>query len=202
MLSDPINLVITGAGGQGNVIAAHWLGEALLRGGLRVTVGDTYGLSQRGGSVMSHIRVSSDRRYGPLIPKGLAHVILGLEPVETLRVLADYGNPEVVTMTNDRPVYPLDVIAGEAEYPEPQQIREALDELSAKLYWVSATKIAQELGGAIVANIVMMGTLFGSGLVPVPQEIMLEVLRDHLHSDKWEANREAFSIGVGLANEQ
>jgi len=202
MLSEPINLVITGAGGQGNVIAAHWLGEALLRNGLRVTVGDTYGLSQRGGSVMSHIRVSTDRRYGPLIPRGLAHVILGLEPVETLRVLADYGNPDVVVMTNDRPVYPLDVIAGEVEYPEPQRIREALEELSAKLYWISATKIAQELGGAIVANIVMMGILFGAGLVPAPNEIMLEVLREHLPSDKWEANREAFYRGVSMAIEQ
>ena len=58
-----------------------------------MTIGETYGASQRGGAVMSHLRVSRQTQYGPLIAEGQADIILGLEPLETMRVLAQYGNP-------------------------------------------------------------------------------------------------------------
>jgi len=82
---DPLNIVIAGVGGQGNVLASHIIGQGLMQKGFRVTLGETYGLSQRGGAVMSHIRISERERMGPLIPEGRAHLVLGLEPVEALR---------------------------------------------------------------------------------------------------------------------
>ena len=84
---DPLNVIICGVGGQGNVLISSLIASALNRKGYHVTVGDTYGAAQRGGAVFSSVRISSKRSYGPLIPEGRAHLIVGLEPLETLRLL-------------------------------------------------------------------------------------------------------------------
>ena len=109
---DPYNIVITGVGGQGNVMASRVLANMLVRSGFRVTIGETFGMSQRGGSVMSHIRVSSTAVWSPQIPKGRADLIVAIEPVEALGVLTDYGNPTVKVLVNMRPIYPVGVITG------------------------------------------------------------------------------------------
>ena len=70
LAKDPYNIVITGVGGQGNVMASRVLSNMLVRKGFKVTIGETFGMSQRGGSVMSHIRVSPTTVWSPQIPKG------------------------------------------------------------------------------------------------------------------------------------
>jgi indolepyruvate ferredoxin oxidoreductase beta subunit len=87
LAKDPYNVVITGVGGQGNVMASRVLSNMLVRKGFRVTIGETFGMSQRGGSVMSHIRVSSSAVWSPQIPKGRADLIVAIEPLEAMRVL-------------------------------------------------------------------------------------------------------------------
>jgi len=196
MRNDPFNLIITGVGGQGNVLASQVLGRALVKSGFLVTIGETYGLSQRGGSVMSHIRISKKRRMGPLIPVSKAHAVVGLEPIEALRVLPEYGNDEVVCIVNSRPVHPLGVIAGERDYPDLAEIESALTELSAKYYRVDATEIAMRLGASIMANVVMIGALSGAGLLPLSTDDVLKEIETSFPESKRELNREAFAIGV------
>ena len=108
MEKDPYNLVVTGVGGQGNVLASQLIGAILVDIGLKVTIGETYGASQRGGSVMSHVRISGKRQYGPLIPPRCADLVLALEPSEAARVLGEFGNPSTISVVNTRPVYPVD----------------------------------------------------------------------------------------------
>jgi len=103
---DPLNLIITGVGGQGNVTISLVIGNALVSEGYLVTIGETYGASQRGGPVMSHVRISKETQYSPFIPEGRADIILGMEPVETLRMLRQFGNPDVLTIINPRPWRP------------------------------------------------------------------------------------------------
>ena len=93
LAKDPYNIIITGVGGQGNVLASRVLGGMLAAKGYMVTIGETFGASQRGGSVMSHVRVSSKAVSSPQIPRGIADIIVSLEPAEAVRVMADYGNP-------------------------------------------------------------------------------------------------------------
>ena len=193
---DPLNLIITGVGGQGNVLASHIIGQGLMQRGFRVTVGETYGLSQRGGAVMSHIRISERERMGPLIPQGRAHLVLGLEPVEALRVLEPYGNPEVTIVVNARPIYPLGVIAGEIDYPDLEEVEVALKELSRQVFWIQATDIAVDLGHAILANMVMMGALVGTDLVPLDKEQVLSVLSETLPPARLNQNIQAFDRGL------
>ena len=83
--ADPYNLIITGVGGQGNVLASRMVGNMLSRLGLFVTIGETFGASQRGGSVMSHLRISTRSCLSPQIPRGRAHSVVALEPIEALR---------------------------------------------------------------------------------------------------------------------
>ena len=102
---DPYNVIITGVGGQGNVMASRILGNMLSRKGLSVTIGETFGASQRGGSVMSHLRISTGSSWSPQIPKGQGHLVISLEPTEALRVLVNYGNPNIRVLCNTRSIH-------------------------------------------------------------------------------------------------
>jgi len=196
---DPLNVIVTGVGGQGNVLVSQFMGRALVRAGYHVTIGETYGASQRGGAVMSHIRISRQAQYGPLIPSGQANVILGLEPVETLRVLAQYGNPGVTVITNSRPVYPLAVAIGAARYPSVEEIMSALEALSASAWLINATDIAVELGAPILANIIMVGALVGAGVLPLRPEEVEQEFQESLSDDRLELNLKAFRRGLAEA---
>ena len=193
---DPYNIVITGVGGQGNVMASRVLSNMLVRRGFRVTIGETFGMSQRGGSVMSHIRVSAKGVWSPQIPKGRADLVVGLEPIEALRVLADYGNPGVVVLVNIRPTYPVGVITGEAEYPDPETIRRAVKGLSADARFLDSTQEAIRLGNPILGNIVMIGAVAGLGLLPIGRALFDSVIREGMPAERVEANLRAFDIGV------
>jgi indolepyruvate ferredoxin oxidoreductase beta subunit len=192
---DPYNIVITGVGGQGNVMASRVLSRMLVRRGYRVTIGETFGMSQRGGSVMSHIRVSEKGVWSPQIPKGMADLVVALEPVEAIRVLADYGNPGVTVMVNLRPICPVGVITGEEEYPSLDEIKRIVTALSARACFLPATDEAIRLGNPILGNIVMIGTVAGLNILPVDREIFETVIREGMPAARVEANLRAFAIG-------
>jgi indolepyruvate ferredoxin oxidoreductase beta subunit len=195
---DSMNLIISGVGGQGNVLASQILGRAAIHKGFKVTIGETFGLSQRGGPVMSHVRLSGERNYGPLIPPNMAQVILGLEPLETYRICQEYGNAKTTFIVNSRPVYPLNVIAGEAEYPDPEMIRSILAKLGEELFWLNATQKAVELGGPILLNMVMIGALCGLHNVPFETTDIRAVLEDFFPREKLEQNYTALEEGKNL----
>jgi len=197
---DPLNVIVTGVGGQGNVLISQLIGKALVKAGHHVTIGETYGASQRGGAVMSHLRISRKEQYGPLIPAGQADVILGLEPVETMRVVAQYGHPGVIVIANSRPVYTTAVTSGAAAYPGSEEIERTLEELSSKAWLIHATEIALELGASILTNIIMAGALVGSRSLPLEPEGLEAELRDTLPSDKLELNLQAARRGLEEAS--
>ncbi len=145
---------------------------------------------------MSHLRISRDSQFGPLIPEGGAHVILGLEPLETMRVLAQYGNSEVTVIANSRPIQPLAVSTGAAQYPSREQVVGTLEQLSSRSWLIDATDIALELGAGILANITMLGALVGSDALPVGPEAFELELRESLAPDKLDANLQAFRRGI------
>ncbi len=177
LLKDPINLVVAGVGGQGNVMVSLVIGNTLVHDGYFVTIGETYGSSQRGGSVMSHLKVSAEKQYSPLIPEGQADIVLGMEPVETLRVLKSFGNQNVVTVVNPRPIHPVDV-TGSGSYPDMESLLQQLKGMSAKTYVVAATEEAQKMGNAMLANMILIGALIQTDLVTISQEAIEKTIRD------------------------
>lgn len=198
---DPWNIIIAGVGGQGNVLASQILGQILVQQGYIITIGETYGASQRGGSVMSHIRVSRRGQFSPLIPEGKCDLVLGLEPVEALRVLANYGNPGVMMLINTRPIYPIDVIAGNAVYPEISVVLEKIQRLSRRVWTLNATEISLELGDPIFSNIVMLGALSALDLLPLHRQGFQNVIQEMLPSHKLQLNMEAFDRGRAAVQE-
>jgi indolepyruvate ferredoxin oxidoreductase beta subunit len=195
---EPYNIIITGVGGQGNVMASRVLSNMLVRTGYYVTLGETFGASQRGGSVMSHIRVSSLSAWSPQIPKGRADIVVSLEPIEAIRVLKHYGNPKVKVVTDTRPNYPVDVIAGELDYPSAEAIKVSIRELSSIAWFIDATKEAIKLGNPIIGNIIMIGVVSGIGELPLGREEFKEVISESISEDKLEINLKAFDRGASL----
>lgn len=198
MQKDPFNVIVAGVGGQGNVVGSQLLGAFLVDAGYKVTIGETYGASQRGGSVMSHLRISRSRQYGPLIPPGAADLVIALEPSEAARVLGKYGNPETIGLVNSRPVYPVDVIGGLLNYPDREALFAKIRSLCRYAYFVDATEEALKLGNPILANIMTLGAVTAAGIIPITEEGLARAVSDHIGPDKVEINLKAFAVGKGL----
>ncbi len=192
---DPFNVIIGGVGGQGNVLASKILGEMLLARGYVITIGETYGASQRGGSVMSHLRVSAKGPFSPLIPEGKADLLIALEPAEGLRILDVYGYGGVMVLLNTRPIHSIDVISGDASYPELSWVIARIRELSRKMWAFNATEIALEMGNPLFSNIIMLGALSAIEVLPIDREIFEQVIKEILPSKMFEENMKAFDRG-------
>lgn len=190
------NIIVTGVGGQGNVVASMILALAAVKDGFYVSVGETYGAAQRGGSVISHIRISKEHQYGPLTPQGQANIILGFEPIECLRTIGEFGNEKTMVLVNPRPVYPIDVLSGGAKYPHVEEVLKAIKELARTVYVVEATELAKRAGAAVMQNLVMIGALAGSGFTPIKAESFREAIIETFKDRKSEANLKAFELGL------
>ncbi len=196
LIKDPLNIIITGVGGQGNVLASQLLGKAFVKENFLVTIGETYGATQRGGAVMSHMRISCSSAYSPLIPEGQADIIVALEPVEALRVIAQYGNPKVQAIVNSRPIYPTAVTVGDAQYPSLEKIKQTILELTQRAWFIEATEIALSLGSPVFTNIIMLGALAASGLLPISPQILQETIQESFSPAQAESNLQAFRQGM------
>jgi indolepyruvate ferredoxin oxidoreductase beta subunit len=194
---DPLNLIIAGVGGQGNVLLSAFIGTALLNEGFAMSVADTFGVSQRGGSVASHIKISRKALYSSVTLEGKADVILGMEPVETLRVLGEFGNPQVVVIVNPRPVYPSSGVP----YPDLEKVRELITRFSSQTRFVRATEEALKMGDPLYANIILLGSLVGADLLPMSRETMIPILKERFSGRLFTSNIKAFNRGIDLGLE-
>ncbi|MCL6635763.1 MAG: indolepyruvate oxidoreductase subunit beta [Peptococcaceae bacterium] len=194
-MKDPLNIVIAGVGGQGNILVSEIVAKAAAAEGFTVTVGESYGMSQRGGPVSSHIRLSRKSQYGPVIPAGHADIIVGFEPVEAARAAAELGHPAVKIIVNPRPVYPVGVLMGKYPYPAPDELILTLKRMAAEVLVIESTGLAARAGNPVVQNIVMVGALAGSGYLPVPPETFTSVIQDVVPEKALEINKKAFQLG-------
>ena len=172
LAADPYNLIITGVGGQGNVLASRIVGNALSDKGFHITIGETFGASQRGGSVMSHLRISTKSVLSPQIPKGKAHMVVALEPTEALRVLHQYGNRNTKMIMNTRPIYSVGVICGEYQYPAMEDVKRWGDQLTSASWLIDATDEAVKMGNAILGNVILIGALAAVGDFPLDKDVV------------------------------
>lgn len=200
MTAKVLNIIVTGVGGQGNVLASQVIATAAVDIGYYVSVGETFGASQRGGSVASHIRVSQIEPYGPLIPRGEADFILGFEPLETLRTFKDYGNSMTQVIMNVRPNYPLGVLLNEDRYPDILGLTDSLRKQSKKLWDLEATEIAVGIGVPVGTNMVMTGAFAAVEALPIPLEIYEKVLKGMFDKELLKLNLAAFQAGVKAIN--
>jgi len=172
------NIVIAGAGGQGNLFASRVLAQAAMKKGLEVKVAETYGVSQRGGSVHSQVRFGMGD-FGPLVPAHSADAILGLEPLEALRLALLYVCASTVIVTNTHAIAPVQRKASALPYPSRDAFAEHFERIRARdTFLLDAASLAQNLGNAKAMNMVMVGGLIGSDAIPLSLDDVNEAVRD------------------------
>ncbi len=172
----PLDLIIAGVGGQGNLFASKVVAQAAFIQGVSVRVAETYGVAQRGGSVYSQVRLGYEV-CGPMIPKGRCSVILGLEPIETMRRAADYLAPGGIVILNRWINEPLETKMGKQPKLELPAIRQQLSRLEAGLVMeVDGHKLAAAAGGPATVNVIMLGTLLSLAGFPLTSDAFVAAL--------------------------
>ena len=191
-------LIIVAVGGQGNLLASKVLGEAALAAGVPVRMSEIHGMAQRGGVVESAI-VFGDAR-SMLISDGEADVLLGFEPSETLRALAKC-NPETVVITNTAPTPPFTVAIGKGIYPDPDRVLDLIDAKTKRLVAFDGLALAKSAGNAMALNMVLIGALIQTGVVPITAEQVKQSIASTTKQDFVETNLKAFDLGFDAAME-
>jgi len=184
---------IVGVGGQGVLLASMVLGNAALNCGHNVAMSEVHGMAQRGGSVISTLRIGDNVR-SPLAYDGEADMILGFEPAETCRNFT-LGNKETIVVMNLDPLYPSTVTAGLSKYPEISELTAAMEKVTDKLMTIGATSVAEKAGKAVAANAVMIGAATAAKGFPLPKEEVKKALLAAVPEKFRELNDKAFEMG-------
>lgn len=194
-----LNILIAGVGGQGNLFASAILAEYFIKKEFEVLAVETIGAAQRGGSVVSHLRVSDSSIHSPLIPAGKVDILMGFEVLEMLRnfkllgaegsyLLNDYKEPTVLCNV------------GLDSYPSDEIIMAALQKSGKKGYTIKATECARQIGSSLLTNVVMVGALCQLSPLFNSQEVK-QVLARKSPSKVRESNLKAFEAGGSLISE-
>ncbi|MBO4326785.1 MAG: indolepyruvate oxidoreductase subunit beta [Clostridia bacterium] len=185
-----LNILIIGVGGQGTLLSSRFLGDVALRLGRDVKVSEVHGMSQRGGSVETCVRIG-ENIASPIIDRGMADVVLSFESVEALRAL-DYLKPGGTVIMNTQEILPMPVISGTAVYPE--NVPERLKGGNYNVISLDALGIAESCGSPKCVNVVLLGVL--SGTIPgIPEEVWLESLKNVVPAKLLDVNLRAFEAG-------
>ena len=185
------NIVIVGVGGQGTLLTGKLLGYIANKIGLDVKVSEVHGMSQRGGSVVTYVRMAQ-KVFSPLVEQKGADVVLAFEALEGLRALP-YLKEDGVMLMNIQQILPMPVIVGSAEYPEniPEMIRK-----HTQLTTMDALALATQAGNVKTVNTVMIGAL--AARLKIDKSIWLQSLRDVIPAKFIDVNLKAFEMGYSI----
>ena len=189
------NVILAGVGGQGVLTLAGIIDHAAMQSGLLIKQAEVHGMSQRGGAVQSHLRISDKEIFSDLIPKGKADMIISLEVMEALRYipyLADDGI--IITAT--------EAVKNIPDYPDVEEILSKIRSSAYKHIFVDARSTAIEAGSAKAENVVMVG--LASKFLGIDKKQFQNSLRELFASkgdDIVNMNLKAFDLGVDLAKD-
>ncbi|MCP4678583.1 MAG: pyruvate ferredoxin oxidoreductase [Deltaproteobacteria bacterium] len=184
----PMNIYLTGVGGQGIGLLAGTLTRACMLAGYRVRGCDTHGLAQRGGTVVSHLRIGDDL-FTPRVPSGQADVVIGLERLETLRGAATMLKKSGVVLYYDAMYQPIHVRMGEAKYPSAENLRAVVKKRNGRIERVFLDSLADPR----MQNVALLGRIAATGAIEgVTMEVLEQALQETVPARVLEANLEVF----------
>lgn len=188
------NIILSGVGGQGILTIAAVLDTAALSENLFVKQSEVHGMSQRGGAVQCHVRISDKEIFSDLIPEGKADLILSVEPMELLRYIP-FLNKYGWLVTDSHPFINTD------NYPEKNDL---LEQIKKHPYHViiNATEIAKKIGNSKMANMVLLGA--AASIIPLSEKSLLDAIKNlfqHKSEKIVSLNLEAFFAGKKIAKE-
>ncbi|MDO9544272.1 MAG: indolepyruvate oxidoreductase subunit beta [Synergistaceae bacterium] len=188
--NDTKSILLVGVGGQGTILASKILSEGLVRKGYDVKMSEIHGMSQRGGSVTTHVRFGT-KVASPVVPEGEADVLVAFEKVEAVRWLK-YLKKGGRLVVNNFEIYSLPVLTGAAKYPD--EVVEKLEKEVPGLKIFNAGEIAEGLGNIKAQNVVLLGALVKAmGLEDIDWE---SVLNELVPAKLLDLNIKAFKAGL------
>jgi len=186
------NVLLVGVGGQGILLASEILSETAMLAGYEVKKSEIHGMSQRGGSVVSHVRFGK-QVFSPIVPEGEGDILFGFELMETCRCLPLLRQGAVVIANNLR-ILPPAVLMGQEKYPENLDVH--MQSLFPEFTLIDCQKVAEESGNIRTANIVMLGAV--SRRLDIAESFWLKAVEKMVLSRAVEVNLKAFLKGRSL----
>lgn len=187
------NIVLAGVGGQGTLLAAEVIGSAAVRAGLNVRVSEIHGMAQRGGAVVSNVRIGENVLASTVL-EGQADVLLGFEPLETVRNLRCASEKTLVMMNSQR-IPPSELAANNSRYPSVEEVLAKIHVFTSKVVVVEAAELAKKAGNRLAQNSVLLGALAAVEGFPVKSESVVEALRELVPKKHVDVNVRAFELG-------
>ena len=195
------NIVLAGVGGQGTLLAAEILGVAAVKGSLNVRVSEIHGMAQRGGAVTSNVRIG-EKVLSPTVLEGQADVLLGFEPLETLRNLRFVSGKTLVIMSDER-IPPTELAAKNVAYPSIEMVMEKIKRFTEKVIVIETEELANKAGSILTRNIVLLGALAATtAILPVKVEWLREAIKELVPAKHVETNLKAFELGYKYVKEK
>ncbi len=188
--------LLCGVGGQGVVLASKLIAHAAMNKGMQVRTSETIGMSQRGGSVVSHVRMGTEV-FSPMVPKGTADVILAFEPAEAVRNLS-YLSEEGIVVVNKKAVKPVTATLAQNPY-DGSEMLEYLKRNVKNLYVIDGDEICKEAGSSKVLNVALLGVAMGSKVLNIDMDEMKKELKKIVKPQFIELNLKALELGANAA---
>jgi len=189
MIDSITNILLVGVGGQGILLASEILAEAFMIAGFDVKKSEIHGMSQRGGSVVSHVRFGK-KVFSPVVPEGEGDILFGFELLETCRYL-NLLRPGAKIIANDFRILPPSVLLGKERYPE--NLQAAIAARFPDFQLVDGLKIATESGNPRVANTVLLGAV--SKHLQLENSTWQKALQKMVPAKALDINLQAFAAG-------
>ncbi len=185
------SIILSGVGGQGTILASKLLTIGLMEAGYDVKMSEIHGMSQRGGTVTSHIRYGENVDT-PVIERGDADLLISFEKMEALRYL-EYLKPDGKVVVNDFEIKPLSVLAANEEYSD-----EIINELSTKadMILIDAARKASELGNSKVMNVILLGAIIK--LMNLSNTDWNKIIENNVKPHTIDLNKKALNLGMEL----
>ncbi|MCP4763243.1 MAG: indolepyruvate oxidoreductase subunit beta [archaeon] len=195
MRAKNFNMLSVGVGGQGVIRASQMLIWGAFEDGQVVRTTETHGMAQRGGSVAGFLRFGSDV-MSPMTPRGYAHIMISFEPIEAIRYV-EYAGPNTFILVNNQIIFPLSIYQKKANtYPKVEDIEKSLKKISKNVFFVDAHDIAAKAGNSQATNVVLLGILSGSDILPISRTNLKKSILRFVPQKAQKINEKAFQMGI------
>jgi len=194
MVKDEINIILAGIGGQGIIRVGRILSTAALKSGFHLYYSETHGMAQRGGAVVSKLRFG-DNVYSQQIMGAHADLLVGLEPLEALRNIHSLGSKGMM-IVNTKRILPAHAAKSDKKgYPSLKTIKNFVSKRFDNVVMFDATSLAEKAGNPLTMNVVLLGAIAATRVLPIPEKKIKDAISEHVPKDLLRINKKAFELG-------
>jgi len=191
-----VRIFFTGVGGQGTLTATIILAQAAMAKGIAVTAGEVHGMAQRGGVVESTLLLGGFK--SPRISRGEADVLLGFEPMETLRAMP-YLRPGGTVLSNSEIIPPIGVTMGRETYTDLDTLQQQVSACAGKALFLPCNTLGLKAGAVQAGNMALLGALAATGAIGLTPDDLKDTVRARLKAKIVDLNLTAIDLGVQAA---